>query len=262
MRFTISTIALGFAAVASAVTPTTMLTTQLAIGKPGLAEIVPAGKPYTITWANDYLPNQPVEILLLHGPSENVVPFGAPLAVSAPNSGSFVWDVSTSIPPESTHYGLQIIAADGKYQFSVQFGISNPGFSSSSSVSASASATAASSGSVYVSKSASAAAVSTSPCSTSIYTSANATSVKPTGTGYSSHFTASTGYPVSNSSIVLPSKSMTVPSSLLTTAVATGAQSSAAASAATTAAQATGAAGHVKAGLGLAGAIAGLVMVL
>jgi hypothetical protein len=56
---------------------------------------------------------------------------------------------------------------------------------------------------------------------------------------------------------VYPTKSMSVPSSLKTTAT-----SAAGSATETPPAQATGAAGHLKAGLGLAGAIAGLVMAL
>ncbi|KAF2404601.1 hypothetical protein EJ06DRAFT_212469 [Trichodelitschia bisporula] len=105
------------------------------IAKPGLQEAVPAGTTYTITWT----PTTPgtVTILLLRGPAENIKPLG-PLVEGYANSGTFSWAVSSSLEADVTHYGLQIINdADGTYQFSTQFGISNSGYSGSASASAS-----------------------------------------------------------------------------------------------------------------------------
>ena len=48
---------------------------------------------------------------------------------SIPNTGKFVWTPSTSLEPDVTHYGLQIIVdGTGEYQYSTQFGISNPSY--------------------------------------------------------------------------------------------------------------------------------------
>ena len=72
-----------------------------------------------------------VSIVLLQGPSTNVVPIGC-LVDNLPNTGKFVWTPSTSLIPDTTHYGLQIITdGTGAYQYSDQFGISNSGMTSS-----------------------------------------------------------------------------------------------------------------------------------
>ncbi|KAL8743592.1 MAG: hypothetical protein Q9190_004068, partial [Brigantiaea leucoxantha] len=72
-----------------------------------------------------------VSIVLLRGPSTNVLPIGC-IVDNIPNSGKFVWTPSTSLTPDVTHYGIQIIVkGTGQYQYSTQFGISNPGFTSS-----------------------------------------------------------------------------------------------------------------------------------
>lgn len=52
----------------------------------------------------------------------------------APNSGKFVWTPPTTLEPDVTHYGLQIIVdGTGQYQYSTQFGISNPSFNTATS---------------------------------------------------------------------------------------------------------------------------------
>lgn len=263
----------GLAAVASAYTTPVGNPSGNPISLPGLNSIVPAGKPYTITW--NPTTTGTIALVLLRGPSTNVVPI-ATIVDGIANSGTYVWTPSTSLEPDVTHYGIQLIVdGTGQYQYTTQFGISNPAYVSSSSSSVVATSTSAtssaSSKSVISAESTPCTTTSSSliiiaastPCTTStasltpIY-SANSTtySFVGTGTGYST-YVASTGYPVSNHSIILPTKSMSVPSSLLTTATY-----AAGSGAATTPAQATGAAGHVKAGLGLVGAIAGLVMVL
>jgi len=228
------------------------------ISKPGLNEIVPAGKPYAITW--NPTTTGAVTIVLLRGPSTNVIPI-ATIAEGIDNTGTFEWTPSTSLEPDTTHYGIQLLVdATGQYQYSTQFGISNPDYSSASSSIASSSA---SSATAYLSSSPVSAIVSaaSTPCTTSTASLTPIYSVNSTsyfhGTGTHT-YVASTGFPVHNSSIILPTKSMSVPSSLLTTATPTaGTAGTAAPSSAP-----TGAAGHVRAGLGLAGAIAGLVMAL
>jgi len=236
MYGTVSAIAL-FASLAAAIHEPVGDPKGNPIFKPALSEIVPACKAYTITWGAD-TPNK-VSIQLLRGPSENVVPLGAPLVEGIDNTGSFTWTPAADLEADTTHYGLRIIDdVNGQYQYSSQFGISKDescvGGSSSSSLSPYPSAT----------PSATANATSSAPV----------TSSTPYVTPSSSHV-ASTGFP-HNSTLVAPTGTLTVPSSLLTTA--TGG-----ASATTTGpAQATGAAGHVQAALGLAGAIAGLVMMI
>lgn len=112
---------------------------------PGLQEQVPVGKPYEITW-NPTTPGT-VTLVLLRGPSTNVVPL-YPIAQQIPNTGKFSWTPSTDLENDVTHYGLLLVVdATGQYQWSTQFGISNPGSASSSSavVSSSSSASASSS---------------------------------------------------------------------------------------------------------------------
>lgn len=76
-----------------------------------------------------------VSIVLLRGPAENVIPIDC-LADSIANTGTFSWSPSTALTPDVTHYGLQIIVTGtGQFQYSTQFGISNPEFVSSKSAS-------------------------------------------------------------------------------------------------------------------------------
>ncbi|KAF2465308.1 uncharacterized protein BDR25DRAFT_86162 [Lindgomyces ingoldianus] len=208
-----------------------------------LIEIVPACKPYTIKWTPT-TPNK-VSILLLRGPSTNVVPLGAPIAEGIANSGSFVWTPASTLEADTTHYGLQLIDdVTGQYQYSTQFGISKD----------------ATCGSVSSSASISSSGYPTATVHTASSTSANSTTVAPTTTSCStSSHVASTGYPGHNSTIVLPSKSMTVPSSLKTSATVAPSGST---TPSPSAPISTGAASHLRAGLGLAGAIAGMVFML
>lgn len=123
MRLSIASVVSCLAALAMAATKPdyTQDPTGNAILKPGLNELVPAGKPYTITW--DPTTTGPVSLVLLRGPSTNVVPIET-LADSIPNSGSFSWTPSTSLEPDTTHYGLLLVVeGTGQYQYSTQFGI-------------------------------------------------------------------------------------------------------------------------------------------
>jgi hypothetical protein len=204
-----------------------------AIRKPALAEIVPACKPYTITWDADTY--NKISIRLLRGPSGDIKPLGAPLVEGIDNTGTYTWTPAADLEADTTHYGLQIIDdVNGQYQYSSQFGISKDascvGGSSSSSMSAYPSAT------------------------PNVTSSTPMVSSTPYVTPSASH-TASTGFPHGNTTLVAPTGTLSVPSSLLT--MPTGATATT-----TGPVQATGAAGHVQAGLGLAGAIAGLVMMI
>jgi hypothetical protein len=64
-------------------------------------------------------------LVLLQGPAENVIQT-ATLATGIPNSGTFIWTPSGSLPANSTvKYGLQLIDdVTGQFQYSTQFGLS------------------------------------------------------------------------------------------------------------------------------------------
>jgi hypothetical protein len=221
-------------------------------------QIVPACKAYTIKWTAD-TPNT-ISLLLLRGPSSNVVPLGAPLAEGIPNSGSFVWTPASTLEADTTHYGLQLIDdVTGQYQYSTQFGISKDlcEVEVSSSViiaSTTAEPTATDNGYGYPTETEVAEPSSTAHGGYGQASSSAVVVSTPvyTATVIASSVVASTGYPVSNSTLLQPSKSLSVPASLQTTASAT----------ASSPAEFTGAASNIRAGLGLAGAVAGLVFML
>ncbi len=202
-------------------------------------KVVPACKPFTITW-NPNTPG-PVKITLVKGPSTNVIP-QFDIVASTPNTGSFVWTPPSSLTPTTgpTGYGLNLTdLTSGDYQYSTQFGISVDGCAAVSSV---VSSVAPSSASGY-------------PVSTP---------VKPSSTpGYpvstpakSSSIVMSTGAPCPNSSyIVQPTKPITMPTSLVT--YPTSAVASAKPPTIT-----GNAAPAVKAGAGLLGAAAALALML
>lgn len=117
------------------------------ISLPGLNSILPVGKPYTITWTPTT--DGTVTLLLLDGPATNLVTVYA-IAEEIPNNGSHTWIPATDLTPgptAATGYGIQLIDdANGQYQYTTQFGISNTDHNShseSSSTSAGASATGA-----------------------------------------------------------------------------------------------------------------------
>jgi hypothetical protein len=90
-----------------------------------LNEVVPTCEQFTITW-QPTTPNT-VSVLLLKGPSTNVVKFGPSIAEGISNSGSLAWTPASTL--EATNgpngYGIQIIDdVTGQYQYSTQFGIS------------------------------------------------------------------------------------------------------------------------------------------
>ncbi|KAJ5364082.1 uncharacterized protein N7496_009795 [Penicillium cataractarum] len=137
MRFSAAALVSAFAALAAAYTTPdyTKSPEGNAIRSPSLDEQVPEGKPYTIKWDHDL--GNTVSIVLLRGPSTNVVPIET-LAESIPNSGEFVWTPSTDLTPDVTHYGLLIVVEDsganhGAYQWSTQFGLSKAEGSTTSS---------------------------------------------------------------------------------------------------------------------------------
>ncbi|PLB55151.1 hypothetical protein P170DRAFT_34029 [Aspergillus steynii IBT 23096] len=140
MRFSIAAVFSAVAALVSAHTDPdyNQSPTGNAIYTPGLNQQVEAGKPFVITW--DPTTEGPVSLVLLRGPSNNVVPIDT-IAEQVPNSGSFTWTPSTSLEDDVTHYGLMIIVeGTGQYQYSTQFGVTNPSYGSSSSSSTTAKA--------------------------------------------------------------------------------------------------------------------------
>ncbi|CAK43209.1 hypothetical protein CBS63078_1237 [Aspergillus niger] len=143
MRFFTTALVSALAALASAYTQPdySQNPTGNAILTPELNQVVPAGKPFEITW--DPTTSGTVSLVLLRGPSTNVVPIQT-IVEDIDNSGSYSWTPSTTLEPDTTHYGiLLVVEGTGQYQYSVQFGISNPYYSSSSSVAAATSTTAA-----------------------------------------------------------------------------------------------------------------------
>lgn len=129
MRYAILSVVLStVAGIASAWTQPVGDPTGNPISKPEYHEKVPCGKPYTITWSPTLHPApETVTLLLVKGPSSNVIPQYA-IAEKVPNSGKCVWTPDASLPDSSEGWGLQLIVdSTGQYQWSPQFGFSNPG---------------------------------------------------------------------------------------------------------------------------------------
>lgn len=93
----------------------------------------------------------------MKGPSTDAEPQYA-IAEKVPNSGTYVWTPSKDLEPttDATGYGIQLICdKDGQYQYTTQFGISNPSYdaedasSSSSSVVSTSSSTSSAAPSGY-----------------------------------------------------------------------------------------------------------------
>ncbi|KAI9786024.1 MAG: hypothetical protein M1816_008176 [Peltula sp. TS41687] len=117
------------------------------IYKPNLGDIVPKGQPYTITWGPTSTGT--ITLLLLRGPSENVVPL-KPIAEGIPNTGSYIWTPDSSLEPDTTHYGIQLIQdSNGAYQYSTQFGIGGDAAVTTSTSSVTSTSSAYSTSSVY-----------------------------------------------------------------------------------------------------------------
>ncbi|KAF2822445.1 hypothetical protein CC86DRAFT_396694 [Ophiobolus disseminans] len=210
-----------------------------------LNEVVPACKPFTITWQPTTANS--VSLILLRGPSTNVQPLGPPIVVGIPNSGSFVWTPASSLEADISRYGIQLIDdITGQYQYSTQFGISK-GAECNSYVTPSPSSTPYGGGYPV-----STPAPSSKAASSKVVSSVVAPSSKVNGTTIitkaSSLPILSTGAPVLNSTAIQPTKSLSVPGSLLSSATGSATRSSLP--------EATGAAAGFKAGLGLVGAAA------
>ncbi|KAJ6138253.1 hypothetical protein N7471_004739 [Penicillium samsonianum] len=133
MRFSVATVFSALVALAAAHTAPdyTKNPSGNAIVSPGLNEVVPEGKTYTIKWTPTTV--GPISLVLLRGPSNNVQPLKT-LAESIPNSGEFKWTPGSDLEADVTHYGLLLVVeGTGQYQYSTQFGISAAAGSSSSS---------------------------------------------------------------------------------------------------------------------------------
>lgn len=78
------------------------------ITQPGFMSIVPAGKPFTVTW--EPTTDGTVTLVLLKGPSENAQPQYA-IAEKIENDGSFDWTPKKDLEPtaDATGYGIQLI---------------------------------------------------------------------------------------------------------------------------------------------------------
>jgi len=224
-----------------------------------LNEIVPACKPFTITW-QPTTPNT-VSVLLLKGPSTNVVKFGPSLAEGISNSGSLTWTPASDLEATTgpTGYGIQIIDdVTGQYQYSTQFGISKAdcGAASSSVVASSSaapvsSAPASSAHSAGYPASTPVASSTPKPVTSSVYSSVAPypTTVKAS----SSICTTSTAAPYTNGTVVVPTGSMTLsPSASMTRNATTSRLPEATANAAS----------GVQTGLTFAGAVAAVAMML
>ncbi|KAK5165631.1 hypothetical protein LTR04_001180 [Oleoguttula sp. CCFEE 6159] len=216
-----SLFAAGLATLASAYTTPVGDPSGNPISRPGLNEIVPVGTPYTVTW-NPTTPGT-VTLVLLRGPSTNIVPLYT-IAEQIPNTGAFVWTPATTLEADTTHYGIQLIVdATGQYQYTTQFGISNPSVPSSSSSSSTASATVSSSSATVSSSASSTASVITTASSTSssvvvvstssVTVSGNATSSSASGALYVTEVvTAYTTYCPYATSVVVNNSTYTVSS--------------------------------------------------
>ncbi|KAJ6119445.1 GPI anchored serine-threonine rich protein [Penicillium sp. IBT 18751x] len=106
---------------------------------PSLQEQVPKGVPFAITW--DPTLGSKVSLVLLRGPSSNVVPLET-IVENIDNTGSYTWTPPANLDVDTTHYGLLLVVeGTGAYQWSTQFGISAGADTSSSSSSSVAAAT-------------------------------------------------------------------------------------------------------------------------
>lgn len=220
-----------------------------------LNEVVPACKPFTITWQPTT--SNSVSLILLRGPSTDVKPLQT-IVVGIPNSGSFTWTPASTLEADVTRYGLQLIDdITGQYQYSTQFGISKGPECNGAPSSASSSAASTPYGGGYPvstplpSSKASSSTHGGYPVSSPVSSKANTTIVTKT-----SSIILSTGAPAGNSSIVQPTKPLTVPSSLIPSATSSPSATRSAPP------QSTGAASSLKAGLSLAGAVAAFAFML
>jgi hypothetical protein len=213
-----------------------------------LTQIVPACTEFTITW-KPTTPN-PISLVLLRGPAENIKPLST-IVTGITNSGSYKWTPSSGLEADVTHYGLQLIDdVTGQFQYSNQFGISKGaecnGVAPSSAVSTPYGGGYPVSTPVPSSKASSSKGY---PESTPV-SKASTTIITKT-----SPIVQSTGAPIQNSTIIQPSKPLSVPSSLLASPTGSPTKSSGLP-------ESTGAASSLQAGFSVAGVLAIFAFVL
>lgn len=193
------------------------------ISQPGLNTIVPVDKGFTITW--DPTTDGTVSLVLLKGPAENLVPVYA-IAEKIENSGSYDWNPKKTLEPSegAKGYGIQLIDdKTGQYQYTTQFGISNDDYSPKEDSTSAAGYASAPKSEYAAAPSSSAAAVASSSAPASA-ASASVAPVKSESVNMTSATSAAAVVPAvtaaassggaGNNSIVQPTNSMTVPSSL------------------------------------------------
>jgi Ser-Thr-rich glycosyl-phosphatidyl-inositol-anchored membrane family len=211
-----------------------------------------------------------VTLLLLRGPSTNVVPI-LTIAETIPNTGSYVWSsVPTDLEPDTTGYGIQLIVeGSGAYQYSPQCGVQNDGYtgssSSSSSIISMSSSTSVDHGSDYHTS---------SPPSTYTLVSASSASSTTSSMIYVTYKTApsspaGTGGANFSVPVLTPTNSMSVPATLQPTGPANNATMTTRAASSTAAVPPAAATGGAAAtnnvfvvnavALALAGGVAGVL---
>ncbi|KAK6348128.1 hypothetical protein TWF718_005942 [Orbilia javanica] len=235
-------------------TPTTFNVTSNPIGNPTSTTIVEAGKPFKIEWKPTE--SGTVTILLLRGPSTNILPL-YPIVEEIPNTGSYLWTPKTSLEPDTTHYGIQIIIdANGQYQYSTQFGVSNPDYSPASS---SASSSAAATTSAVPTTTASYGSEETTTSYETVYTTS-----KSSVTSFITVTTSSIPYeePTTTSTPVAPTSVYVPPANNGTTYAPTGTSQPTISSALPPVPSQTGAASSVKVASGLLMGVAGVAAML
>ncbi|KAJ6263117.1 hypothetical protein Dda_1676 [Drechslerella dactyloides] len=224
-------------------TPTTFNVTSNPVFTPNAGDIVPAGKPYTIKWGPSEAGT--VSIILLRGPSTNILPL-YPIVEKIPNTGSYVWTPKSDLQPDTTHYGIQIIIdANGQYQYSTQFGVSNANYVSSASSSAAATSSAAS-----------------SSASGSAYPTASTTKSEPTTTSYATVYSTTKSTVVSVVTVATSSSTLATVSYVPTVAPTYGHNGTQPTMSIPPLPSATGAASSIKVGGGLLAAVAGVAAML
>lgn len=250
-----------------------------AISQPGLNSIVPVGEAFTVTWEPTKKDCATVDLVLLKGPASNAIPQYA-IAENIDNKGTFAWTPKKDLAPSDAAtpamgYGIQLICdKSGAYQYTTQFGISNPDYkptkeaptssammapagygavsTSSSKPSSMASSMAASSPSASAQKPAhtSAAVAAPVPYNAHNHTQTmTGTAAMPMSTGAA----AASGYKPSNSSMMSPTGASNMSTTLATSATlsATGYGSGSKVSAtASSSPVATGAAAQLATSLG------------
>ncbi|KAI0905594.1 Ser-Thr-rich glycosyl-phosphatidyl-inositol-anchored membrane family-domain-containing protein [Ustulina deusta] len=148
---TIFASALAFAASALAQTPG-----YAVVSAPREAEVVPAGKTYTIQWSAGEFTG-PATISLMGGKDPSTLVVLDPIGSVAVEDESFAWKVDCSLGEDKT-YGIKITdtASEGAtFQYSFPFEIKGPSCDSTTSASSSASVSTSVSASASVSTSSS-----------------------------------------------------------------------------------------------------------